>query len=157
VELRAGDVVIPLQLKSVNLPKLPEQQFLNPLSWPMTHVVLAGKGDEAAREAAGMQGVLRPTFPFEEPISLTFSTAGGARTMTRWLVAGQTSPTFQLREGAAAEPAEDAVPLHRYAVFGFTHILPKGLDHVLFVLGLYLGARSLRSLLVLVTSFTLAH
>jgi hypothetical protein len=105
-----------------------------------------------------MQGVLRPTFPFEEPISLTFSLESEQRTMTRWLVAGQASPTFQIKEGLLADaPAEEAVPLSQYLVFGFAHILPKGLDHVLFVLGLYLGARSFKSLLILVTSFTLAH
>jgi hypothetical protein len=52
---------------------------------------------------------------------------------------------------------EDSGSLWQYGVFGFTHILPKGLDHVLFVLGLYLGARTFKSLLILVTSFTVAH
>lgn len=44
-----------------------------------------------------------------------------------------------------------------YLWLGFTHILPKGLDHMLFVAALFLGAASLRSLLVQVTMFTLAH
>jgi hypothetical protein len=157
IELRADGAAVPLRLESMALPKLPEQDFVNPLSWPMTNVVLTGAGGAALRDANGMQGVLRPTFPFEEPISLTFSVDDGQRTMTRWLVAGQTSPTFQLHDGAVAQSAEEAAPLWQYVVFGFTHILPKGLDHVLFVIGLYLGARTFRSLLILVTSFTLAH
>ncbi len=157
VDVRADGVLIPLQLTLVELPKLPEADFLNPLSWPMTHVVLAGRGAAVVRNSQELQGTLRSTFPFEEPISLTFSVDAGQRTMTRWLVAGQTSPEFELREGAAAQTAEDSESLWQYVVFGFEHILPKGLDHVLFVLGLYLGARSLKSLLVLVTSFTLAH
>lgn len=41
--------------------------------------------------------------------------------------------------------------------FGFQHILPQGLDHVLFVVALYLNARSWNSLLLQVTTFTLAH
>jgi hypothetical protein len=40
---------------------------------------------------------------------------------------------------------------------GFTHILPKGLDHILFVLGLYLLSTKWKPLLVQVTSFTIAH
>jgi hydrogenase/urease accessory protein HupE len=40
---------------------------------------------------------------------------------------------------------------------GFIHVLPKGLDHILFVLGLFLLSRSVRPLLLQVTMFTLAH
>ncbi|MBI5802644.1 MAG: HupE/UreJ family protein [Verrucomicrobia bacterium] len=40
---------------------------------------------------------------------------------------------------------------------GFTHILPKGLDHILFVLGLFLLSPKLKPLLWQVTAFTLAH
>lgn len=41
--------------------------------------------------------------------------------------------------------------------FGFQHILPQGLDHVLFVVALYLNARNWNSLLLQVTTFTVAH
>ncbi|MGI9316876.1 MAG: HupE/UreJ family protein [bacterium] len=44
-----------------------------------------------------------------------------------------------------------------YLVIGFTHILPKGLDHILFVIGLFLLSPRLKPLLVQVTSFTVAH
>jgi hypothetical protein len=40
---------------------------------------------------------------------------------------------------------------------GFVHVLPKGLDHILFVLGLFLLAREWRPVLWQVTMFTLAH
>lgn len=40
---------------------------------------------------------------------------------------------------------------------GFTHILPHGLDHVLFVLGLFFCCREFSVLLAQVTLFTLAH
>lgn len=45
----------------------------------------------------------------------------------------------------------------RFFGLGFTHILPWGWDHLLFVLGLCLGASGWRSLLGLVTAFTVAH
>ncbi len=45
----------------------------------------------------------------------------------------------------------------RYSKLGFEHILPGGLDHVLFVVCLVLGCRAFRPLLLQLTSFTLAH
>lgn len=44
-----------------------------------------------------------------------------------------------------------------YIVAGFDHIIPKGLDHILFVIGLFLLSAHLRPLLMQVTMFTLAH
>lgn len=45
----------------------------------------------------------------------------------------------------------------QFIELGFTHILPKGLDHILFVLGLFLLSPQLKPLLWQVTAFTLAH
>lgn len=44
-----------------------------------------------------------------------------------------------------------------YLKVGFVHIVPKGLDHILFVVGLFLLSTQLRPLLIQITSFTLAH
>ena len=44
-----------------------------------------------------------------------------------------------------------------YIPTGFDHIVPKGLDHILFVLGLFFLSTQWRPLLAQVTSFTLAH
>ncbi len=44
-----------------------------------------------------------------------------------------------------------------YVAIGFEHIVPKGLDHILFVVGLFLLSPRLKPLLWQVTSFTLAH
>ena len=48
----------------------------------------------------------------------------------------------------------------KFSIFikaGFEHIIPKGLDHILFVLGLFFSSIYFKSLLVQVTAFTLAH
>jgi len=47
--------------------------------------------------------------------------------------------------------------LKTYVVAGFQHILPLGLDHILFVLGIFLLSINLKPLLWQVTMFTLAH
>ncbi|WP_299416923.1 HupE/UreJ family protein [uncultured Sulfitobacter sp.] len=44
-----------------------------------------------------------------------------------------------------------------YIPVGFDHILPKGLDHILFVLGLFFLSTHLRPLIWQVSAFTLAH
>lgn len=44
-----------------------------------------------------------------------------------------------------------------YTEAGFEHIIPKGLDHILFILGLFFSSLLLASLLWQVTAFTLAH
>lgn len=44
-----------------------------------------------------------------------------------------------------------------YVAIGFEHILPKGMDHILFVVGLFLLTTRWRSLLLQVTVFTVAH
>ncbi len=44
-----------------------------------------------------------------------------------------------------------------YTKIGVGHILPGGLDHILFVLALLLASTQLRSLVLQITMFTLAH
>jgi hydrogenase/urease accessory protein HupE len=47
--------------------------------------------------------------------------------------------------------------LARFVGLGYVHILPHGLDHILFVLGLFFFSTRMRPLLWQVTAFTLAH
>jgi hydrogenase/urease accessory protein HupE len=72
-----------------------------------------------------------------------------------WLVKGEQSPLFKLDDSVQQrgwlEVALD------YTELGFLHILPKGLDHILFVIGLFLLSTRLSPLLWQVTAFTLAH
>ena len=45
----------------------------------------------------------------------------------------------------------------RFIAMGYRHILPEGLDHILFVLGLFLLSTRTRDLLKQITAFTIAH
>lgn len=60
---------------------------------------------------------------------------------------------------ARGEPAQTAGGnlFGRFIGLGFTHILPHGLDHILFVVGLFFFSTRLRPLLFQVTAFTVAH
>lgn len=44
-----------------------------------------------------------------------------------------------------------------YVKLGFEHIIPLGLDHILFVIGLYLLSPKLKTILWQATAFTVAH
>ncbi|NKF22274.1 HupE/UreJ family protein [Solimonas marina] len=165
IDLRVDGQPIRLAPVAVAMPQNREAEFLNPVNWPMTEVKLSGHLPEQPAGAPGQViGRFDPSFAFEEPISLTLHTLADGRHMTRWLVAGQLGPKFPLQAPPPGAQRHDAGDAHaglktllQYLRFGFLHILPQGLDHVLFVVGLYLGARNLRMLLLFVTSFTLAH
>ena len=68
---------------------------------------------------------------------------------------GARSDPFTLTR-PVAEPSPLSIGA-RYLQFGFVHIIPRGLDHILFVLGLFLLGAQLRPLVWQVTAFTLAH
>jgi len=74
--------------------------------------------------------------------------------------------SFWLKNGTASDPVdlgEDAAARSwwatawQYTVLGITHIIPKGLDHILFVIGIFLLSMKWRPLLFQVTAFTIAH
>ena len=71
-----------------------------------------------------------------------------------YLEAGAVSDPIQLAGGDQATGWQSFL---RYIPVGFDHIVPKGLDHILFVLGLFFLAAQMRPLLVQVSLFTLAH
>ena len=73
---------------------------------------------------------------------------------TGYLLSGETTPLIPLSGGAQQAPLEAFVA---YIPVGFDHILPKGLDHILFVLGLFFFSSRMRPLIWQVTAFTLAH
>ncbi len=68
---------------------------------------------------------------------------------------GQASPPFPLVDTGREVPRQGV--FSSYLKLGFTHIVPKGLDHILFVLGLFLLSTRWRPLLYQVTAFTVAH
>ena len=75
-----------------------------------------------------------------------------------WVREGTASNSYPLTgDIAAAQSASRSEVFGQYLMLGYTHILPKGLDHVLFVLGLFLLSARLAPLLWQVTAFSLAH
>lgn len=72
-----------------------------------------------------------------------------------WLDADATSAPFALSR--EVQPPTRLDIIRQYLVLGFTHILPDGVDHILFVLGMFLLTARLKDVLAQVTAFTVAH
>ncbi len=87
--------------------------------------------------------------------ALTIRDMASGTPSTQWLEGNQTSMAFPLT--APPLPAGPLTTIWRYLTLGFTHILPNGLDHMLFVLGIYLLSGRARSVLAQVSAFTVAH
>lgn len=73
----------------------------------------------------------------------------------QWLKNDEISQPFSLTEVFTQQTTFEVVST--YIVSGFEHILPKGLDHILFILGIFLLSSRIRPLLWQVTMFTIAH
>jgi hydrogenase/urease accessory protein HupE len=79
----------------------------------------------------------------------------GERLDAVWLKNGERSVPYVVGKGFDQRTLVDVV--REYTVLGFTHIVPLGLDHILFVLGLLLLSTRMAPLLIQVTAFTVAH
>ncbi|GMR01528.1 MAG: hypothetical protein BMS9Abin19_0924 [Gammaproteobacteria bacterium] len=73
----------------------------------------------------------------------------------QWLRDDEASDLFSLTEIVARQSTLEVIA--SYIEIGFEHIVPKGLDHILFIVGLFLLSTHLPPLLWQVTMFTVAH
>jgi hydrogenase/urease accessory protein HupE len=89
-----------------------------------------------------------------DPYPLTVRRADGG-SLTEWIEGSEWSRSVDLSGQFRRASRWQVVRV--YVALGYTHILPKGLDHILFVLGLFLLSVRLRPLIIQVTTFTIAH
>jgi hydrogenase/urease accessory protein HupE len=131
----------------VNLAYLPASTIADAVKAPST-VRLEGPVPAAAHAL---------TFAYDLAIGAYSVTVriGDSPVQTIWLEGGV--PTEPISLVAPPPPPTALEVALQYLALGFTHILPKGLDHILFVLGIFLLSASRRSVLLQVSTFTLAH
>ena len=144
------------------------------------------KGDETVlvgswktKVVAGISGYRIEALPLTPekmgvPLNVMFINFIGGRQVERYgvLYPGETSFTLDLTEqGISPDPAvrtEGSVGVTAtsgdwLSLFwseikrGFRHVIPEGLDHILFVLGVFLMTRNWKPLLLQVSTFTVAH
>jgi hypothetical protein len=115
-----------------------------------------------AAVSSGLQATLVPHARMELPV-VTRSLAGDG---IHFLQPASTSETLSVGPAPAMESAKQVVAsvkserrsvVATFLVQGFRHILPLGIDHILFVLGLFLAGGRVRDLGLQVSAFTLAH
>lgn len=133
-----------LSLESVEVPQTGDLQRAR-----LTTLHLAGTFPSAASE---FRWAYAPQFGTSV---LRIRKEGSEGMSASWLKEGARSEPYRLHEGA--QPVSRLEVAGQYTLLGFSHILPKGLDHILFVLGLFLLSAKWKPLLIQVTSFTVAH
>jgi hypothetical protein len=141
IALSAGGGLVPLKIESLDIPETGDTELPR-----LSQLTLTGEMAAAA-----------------ETVSLSWPSGYGTLILrqmgiengyTGYISGGQSSPEIAVSGGEARSFGS---VLAQYIPVGFDHIIPKGLDHILFVLGLFFFSTALRPLLLQVTSFTLAH
>ncbi|MAY86414.1 MAG: hypothetical protein CML02_06850 [Pseudooceanicola sp.] len=141
LDLTIDGAPVPLGLGSVAADEVGDMAYVRP-----TILTLEGIAPPRA-------GDLRLTWP-EGAGELVLRQQGVDDPFTGLLTGGTQSPPIPVDGGAALGGWATFVS---YITVGFDHILPKGLDHILFVLGLFFLSTRLRPLLWQISAFTLAH
>lgn len=140
--LRAGDVTLTPLLREVEV--VTEENPENPRDTLVRFFAPLPPGDAPLRigwDVSFGALVLRQSETVDQPF-------------TGIIEPGELSPPLP-RDGSFEETGWQN--FMRYLVSGFDHIIPKGLDHILFVLGLFFFSTQMRPLLIQVSAFTVAH
>jgi hypothetical protein len=132
---------IPLKLVSVAVPEV------GTISLPRASVIeLSGKLPGDARTAV---------FGWDAGFgAMVFRQNGVSTPYDGYLKPGELTPPITLLGGSGMTSLESFLS---YIPVGFDHIVPKGLDHILFVLGLFFLSPRAKPLLWQISLFTVAH
>ena len=141
VTLSAGDTALPLEISNLRIPDVGNTELARISRVTLTAALPAG--DSAVTLSwAPQYGPLVVRQQGVENGYTTFLSSGGS-----------TDPIP--RTGGDTQTGSEAFV--EYIGVGFDHIIPLGLDHILFVLGLFFLALRMGPLLWQITAFTLAH
>lgn len=141
-EVRFDGVAAPLALRSLDIPDVGDVSLPRISTVHLDVAVLRGAVSITCLPSVGLGNTV---------VRIVEMPGKHAR-FAGLLQGGQASPEVRM---AMAEPQR--LGLLNYVGLGFEHILPKGLDHILFVLGLFLLNPQLRPLIWQVSTFTVAH
>jgi hypothetical protein len=143
IALRAGGASVPLRLTDVT--EVTDETG-------KLAIRLSGHVPAGATGLSWTTGLVSGTYPLA--VRRAGTAAPTADGEFEWLTGTEVSREYDL---AALTGTGYVRRFVRSIGIGFAHIVPKGLDHILFVLGLFLLAARTRTVLMQVTSFTVAH
>ncbi|CAN5799578.1 hypothetical protein BH23PLA1_BH23PLA1_41510 [soil metagenome] len=135
----------PLTISDVDVPPVDNTSLARISNITLTAQVPAGTRSLTWRLDRSLLGdsVIRVRAPGSDEVEYATHVPAGESSGPVDLHAPQTQTTAQV--------------FSDYVWIGFTHILPKGLDHILFVVGLFLLSSRLSTLAWQVSAFTFAH
>lgn len=141
LQLEAGGTAVALSVVSIEIPDVGNIELPR-----YSHLTVGGDVPEGATAMVlswpkGGGGLVLRQMGVEDPY-------------TGFLTGGEVSPEIAFAGGGASS---GWVVFLDYIPVGFDHILPKGLDHILFVLGLFFLSLKLGALLWQISAFTVAH
>jgi hypothetical protein len=174
MEFYAGDERLMLQLQSFSLPKLSAAAFDDPAQDKSTELRFTAKLP-AKPVTLGM--VVPYGAAVDHPVLLAVGTKVHGVLLRSWVEEGPsepfnydwsqlpaespgtatTAPGARLRDEGVPPPVAWYVDFWTYLKLGFKHIIPEGLDHILFVLALFFLGQTWRKLVAQTTVFTIAH
>ena len=108
-------------------------------------IVLDGQLPAGARTLVWRYAIPVGSYP------IRVSAPGGTEPFVVWAVGDRESAPIRF------EMPSTLTLVRQYVGLGVVHIVPRGIDHILFVLGLFLLRRAWRPLLTQVSAFTVAH
>lgn len=115
---------------------------------PLAHFRFTGTMPRDATRLRWLYGLVADPYPLE------VRQPDGSSTV-EWIHGSNWSDVIDLSR-SFSRPTRTEIAL-QYSWLGYTHILPKGLDHILFVLGIFLLSPRWKPMLLQVTAFTVAH
>lgn len=145
VGLGAAGRDVPLVVRDVRIPEVGDTALPR-----LSLVTLAGAVPDGGADAVSWQ--LSP--PLGDSVIRLRDPVSGEILAAKFVAAGESSGSLPL-EGLL--PQGTAEVLLSYLELGFIHIVPRGFDHILFVIGLFLLSTRLSALLWQVSAFTIAH
>ena len=146
LELRVDDRQAPLEIQSLQrVTARPEQ----------IQIVMTARVSNANASLRWRTSLFFGSYPLAVRAAGTAPESASDADDYEWLSGSETSRPYSLSSLSSSENGWTRTG--RLIAIGFTHIVPGGLDHVLFVLGLFLLAGGARSLLLQISAFTLAH
>jgi hydrogenase/urease accessory protein HupE len=170
MEFYAGDTRLALELQSFAMPKLPLEAFSDPAQDKSAELRFTAK---LPRNGGPLVMVVPYAAPVEHPVLFAAGTPTNGVLLRSWVEEGPGEPfdwsqlqTEAAGNGPKAADAEIRPPAARapwyvdfwtYLRLGFKHIVPDGLDHILFVLALFFLGQTWRKLVAQTTVFTIAH
>ena len=149
IALKADDVAIPLTIDEVGIPQ--------PGYTKVPRISVITLSGEIGQQTKNLQWYYPARFG-DNAVRVRQVDEANERwhwSEWQWLRKDQPSEAFSLEALFSRKPITEVIL--SYTVIGFEHIVPRGTDHILFILGIFLLSTRMKPLLWQVTMFTVAH